>query len=92
MSRSRWGTARSWPSCSPSNALNQLGLGYDAANSRQYPQAVKALEAYLKLAPDSQQTAQVKALVTQLKALAASGTVPGHDLRVISAARRASAS
>ena len=62
----------------PDNALNQLGLGYDAANSRQYPQAVTALEAYLKLAPDSQQAAQVKALITQLKALSASGTVPGQ--------------
>ena len=62
----------------PDNALNQLGLGYDAANSRQYPQAVTALEAYLKLAPDSQQASQVKALITQLKALSASGTVPGQ--------------
>ena len=62
----------------PDNALNQLGLGYDAANSRQYPQAVTALEAYLKLAPDSQQASQVKALITQLKALPASGTVPGQ--------------
>ena len=61
----------------PKNPLNQLGLGYDAANARQYAAAVTALQEYLKLAPDSQQAAQVKSLVKELQALAAS-PVPGQ--------------
>jgi tetratricopeptide (TPR) repeat protein len=63
---------------SPTNALNQLGLGYDAANARQYPQAIKALKAYLKLAPDSTQAPQVKQLLAELQTLAGTSTTPGQ--------------
>jgi tetratricopeptide (TPR) repeat protein len=57
---------------SPSNALNQLALGYDAANAQQYPIALTALKKYLVLAPSSTQAAQVKSVVKQLEAITAS--------------------
>ncbi len=64
----------------PKNASNQLALGYDAANSRQYPQALAALRDYLKLAPSSTAAPQVKQAIAQLKVLAASGSsaIPGQ--------------
>ncbi len=61
----------------PDNALNQLALGYDAANARQYAESVTALKKYLALAPDATQAAQVKALLKQLEPLASAGVPSG---------------
>jgi tetratricopeptide (TPR) repeat protein len=58
----------------PKNASNQLGLGYDAANARQYTVSLKALREYLKLAPNSSAATQVKQAIAQLKVLAAQGS------------------
>lgn len=53
-----------------SNAINQLLLGNDAANTRSYAVAVTAFEAFLAKAPASPQAAQVRQLLKVLKPLA----------------------
>ncbi len=60
----------------PKDALNQLGYGYDAANTRDYPTAIKALQTYLKLAPTSTQAPQVKQLIKELQSISGATTTP----------------
>lgn len=53
----------------PTNAMAQYQLGMTSLNLGQIPQAVAALEAYLKVAPDGEKAAEVKAALPALQTM-----------------------